>query len=100
MVERRGKYRANVQFRVHFRSGVLEGRATLADLSTKGARLEEATTQPQLGAEVELEIELEPLPVITVQGFVARRTWGGFAVAFGDADAELERFVADAASLV
>ena len=71
VAERRRRHRANVQFRIHFRSGVLEGRATLADLSTKGARLEDASTQPQLGAEVELEIELEPLPVIVVEGFAA-----------------------------
>ncbi len=100
MPERRHRPRAIVQFRVHFRSGVFEGRGSLADLSSLGARLEEASSQPQIGAEVELDIELAPLPKITVKGIVQRRTWDGFAVSFSGNDPELARFVEDAAALV
>ncbi len=100
MPERRRTPRAMVQFRVHFRSGIFEGRGSLADLSVRGARLEEASTQPQIGAEVELDIELPPLPRITAKGVVQRRTWDGFAVVFRGDDPELVRFVEDAASLV
>lgn len=100
MAERRSRPRAIVQFRVSFRSGVFNGRASLADLSTRGARLEEASSQPQIGAEAELDISLPPLPVFTIKGVVQRRTWDGFAVTFSGDDPELERFVADAAALV
>ena len=100
MAERRSHPRANVEFRVSFRSGIFDGRACLADLSTRGARLEEATSQPQIGAEAELEIWLPPLAPFKVKGVVQRRTWDGFAVAFAGDDPDLERFVADAAALV
>jgi hypothetical protein len=79
---------------------VFEGRGSLADLSTLGARLEDASSQPQIGAEIELDIELVPLPKITTKGVVQRRTWDGFAVAFSGDDPELARFVEDAAALV
>ena len=100
LAERRSQPRAIVQFRIKFRSGVFDGRGCLADLSTRGARLEEATVQPQIGAEVELDISLSPLPLFTVKGTVQRRTWNGFAVAFPGDDPELERFVADAAGMI
>ena len=100
MPERRSHPRVIVEFRVHFRSGVVQGRGSLADLSVQGARLEEASSQPQIGAQVELDIELPPLPRITAKGVVQRRTWDGFAVAFDSDDPELARFVEDAASLV
>lgn len=99
-MQRRRSQRVRLPIRVKWRSGRLRGIATLADLSTHGARLEDSRTQPEKGAEIRIAVEVAPLPRIVVAGVVQRLTWDGFVVDFLEVDAELARLIADAAALV
>ncbi len=83
-----------------WRTSRLRGIAALADLSTHGARLEDSRTQPEKGAEIQVALEIAPLPRIVVTGVVQRLTWDGFVVDFFEVDAELARLIADAVALV
>ena len=98
--ERRRNQRVHLVVRVAWATDQLRGRATLADLSASGARLEDSSSQPTPGAEIRVRFEQSPLPRIVVEGIVQRLTWDGFVVDFYDRKPELEAFLADALALV
>jgi len=99
-MERRRSRRVGLTVRVAWASDRLRGRATLADLSAMGARLEDSTNQPRPGAEIRVRFEAAPLPLMEVEGVVQRLTWDGFVVDFYDRKPELDAFLADALALV
>jgi voltage-gated potassium channel len=68
---------------VFFTSGRIEGQGRLADLSSTGARIEDATADIKPGAPITLTLELSQEGFrFEVKGRVARETPGGFAVEF------------------
>jgi voltage-gated potassium channel len=68
---------------VFFSSGRIEGQGRLADLSSTGARIEEATADLKPGAPITMTLELSQEGFrFQVKGRVARETPGGFAIEF------------------
>lgn len=99
-MERRRSRRVGLAVRVAWATAQLRGRATLADLSATGARLEDSSSQPRPGEEIRVRFEAAPLPQIVVEGVVQRLTWDGFVIDFYERKPELEAFLTDALALV
>jgi voltage-gated potassium channel len=79
--ERRAAERLSRSSSVYFTSGRTEGRGTLVDLSSTGARVEDASTRLRPGAPVTLTLELRNEGfTFELRGRVARETQTGFAV--------------------
>ena len=88
-MERRGSVRARTLFDAVFSGGHDEGEGTLADVSSSGALIEDASLSPPLDADVHLAVFVEPTRVVEVTGVVTRRTGTGFAIRFKHCSSEL-----------
>ena len=80
--EQRTGVRHQIEFEVVYNAGREEGIGVLADISTSGVLIEDASLQPKIGAEVQLHLILygDDGPVRLV-GRVNRHTVSGFALA-------------------
>jgi hypothetical protein len=66
---------------VHFEAGFTEGWGTLADISVKGARIDDADPRLEVGSSVRLMISLvEGALPVRLSAKVVRETETGFAV--------------------
>lgn len=96
--------RRSPRFRTRFdaliSSGREEGAGALAEISYSGARVESASTQPPIGAQITLYIFVLPVSPFELSGRVTRHTDTGFAVTYDLFDADIRRLVDDVAALV
>ena len=72
----------------------------LEDISYSGAHFEDATRRPPMDAEVRVFVFIQPVSPFEIAGRVVRHTEQGFAIAYKNLDAEVERLVDDAAAIV
>ena len=73
------------------------GRALLADLSSSGVLLVDASIKPKIGRRVQLYLYLQPPVRFEFEGRVVRHTETGFAL---EVSSEIGRLVDDSAALV
>jgi hypothetical protein len=73
------------------------GRALLADLSSSGVLLVDASAKPQIGRRVHLYLYLKPPVRFEFEGRVVRHTEAGFAL---EVSSKIGRLVDDTAALV
>lgn len=99
-MEKRKNLRFKTRFDTLVSAGACEGAGTLVDISYSGARLEEASFKPQLGANVRLYVFVQPVLPFELVGHVVRVTENGFAMEYDVADPEVRRLVDDVASIV
>lgn len=96
--------RKNLRFKTRFDTlvsmGASEGAGTLVDISYSGARLEDASIKPQLGASVRLYVFVQPVLPFELVGHVVRVTDEGFAMEYDVGDPEVRRLVDDVAAIV
>lgn len=98
--ERRLSRRAITHFETLFSSGRLEGSGVLCDFSSTGARIEEATGKPTIGARVVLFTPLQDSDrSFETPGSVVRHTEGGFAIEFEKAPIDLQQLLEDAGAV-
>ncbi len=99
--DRRRTPRFRSRFDVLVSAGEREGAGVLAEISYGGARLDESSIQPPVGARVRLYVFMQPVSPFELSGVVSRHTDdGGFAVTFEPFDAEIRRLVDDVGALV
>jgi hypothetical protein len=83
----RRSHRIRTWFETHFSSQRQEGEGVLTDISYTGARLEDTSIQPRLGAPTVLYVSLpDDSKPFQVEGTVTRHTDTGFAIDFKDQD--------------
>jgi hypothetical protein len=99
-MERRKDIRFGTRFDALFSSGPAEGAGVLADLSYSGARIEEASLQPDLGTSVRLYIFVQPVAPFELIGSVMRHTESGFVIVYEVFDPEVRRLVDDVSAMV
>ena len=96
--------RKHPRFRTRFdtlcSSGREEGAGVLTDISYAGARLEETSFQPEIGAKVTLYVFVQPVSPFQLQGNVVHRTENGFAIEYLAENEEIRRLVDDVAAIV
>lgn len=100
--DRRDDTRFRRPAHVLYRSGDVEGKGILHDLSRGGARVEKATSPLEIGARVDLTLSVRgDLFPVEITAAVSRRTETGFAVEFDESDSVLrgllEPMIADLA---
>jgi len=78
----------------------VHGAGELVEISYAGARLDEASARPPVGARVTLYVFVAPIAPFEVTGRVARHTETGFAVSYDLFDPDIRRLVDDVAALV
>ncbi len=92
--ERRAAPRFRIKAPVNFEAGFTEGWGTLADISTKGARIDEADPRLKKGSSVRLMISLvEGALPVKLKAKVVRETERGFAVEFAELEPRLEQLI-------
>jgi hypothetical protein len=92
--ERRAAPRFSIKGPVNFEAGFTEGWGTLADISTKGARIDDADPRLKKGSRVGLMISLvEGALPIRVTAKVVRETERGFAVEFAELEPRLKQLI-------
>ena len=83
---RRTEQRFELRIPVDYESCGIQSKGLLWDISTTGARIEQAS-QPQLGTEVKLTLAFFPgATPVALRGEVVRQTESGFAVKFHHLD--------------
>ena len=87
-MERRRNIRTQVLFDTVYTSGRAEGEAILTDVSSTGARVEDASVRPPLHAEVRLVVLPLEAKEVRLVGVVVRHTVSGFAVRFKEPSPE------------
>lgn len=96
--------RRSPRFRTRFdaliAAGEAPGAGELVEISYAGARLEDASTRPPVGARVTLYVFVAPVAPFELSGQVARHTETGFAVSYDLFDPDIRRLVDDVAALV
>lgn len=96
--------RRHPRFRTRFdtlcSSGREEGAGVLADISYAGARLEETSFQPEIGAKVTLYVFIQPVSPFELQGTVVHSSGTGFAIEYLTENDEIRRLVDDVAAIV
>ena len=96
--------RKHPRFRTRFdtlcSSGREEGAGVLADISYAGARLEDASFSPEVGAKVTLYVFVQPVSPFQLQGKVVHRSEGSFAIEYLAESDEIRRLVDDVAAIV
>ncbi len=92
--ERRIEVRYRDRYKVVFRTDEEQGSGTLHDISLSGARVDEATLQPEPGTRLRLEFapRADCLPV-EILAQVVRECGSGFAVEFSAIDPRLKRLL-------
>lgn len=97
----RRSHRIRTWFETHFSSQRREGEGVLTDISYTGARLEDTSIQPHLGAQVVLYVSLpDDSKPLQIEGAVTRHTDTGFAIDFSDQDETIREGVDRVARLV
>ena len=97
---RRRCARVKIRLETLYASERQEGTGVLADLSHRGALLEDSSIQPRLGAPIRLYVLVRPVAPFELVGNVVRHTDGGFAVEFEKLGPDAQSLVDDAAALV
>ena len=96
--------RRSLRFKTHFdvlySAGPEEGAGVLSEVSYAGARLENTSLRPALGARVKLYVFVQPVMPFELEGHVARITDSGFAIQYELFDPEIRRLVDDLCALV
>jgi hypothetical protein len=77
-----------------------EGAGILADISYSGARIENASLQPEVGTCVRFYVFVQPVLPFELIGHVVRVTEDGFAIEYAVSDPEVRRLVDDVAAIV
>ncbi len=81
--ERRDPQRYELRIPVDYQSSGRQGTGLLWDISTSGARIEQAPVSVQVGTEVTLLLAFLPgATPVSLRGEVVRQTKSGFAVKF------------------
>jgi len=97
----RRSHRIRTWFETHFSSQRREGEGVLTDISYTGARLEDTSIQPHIGAHTVLYVSLpDDSKPFQVEGSVARHTDTGFAIEYKDQDASIREGVDRVSRLV
>jgi hypothetical protein len=97
----RRSHRIRTWFETHFSSQRREGEGVLTDISYTGARLEDTSIQPHVGAHTVLYVSLpDDSKPFQVEGKVARHTDTGFAIDYEDQDASIREGVDRVSRLV
>jgi hypothetical protein len=92
--ERRKTPRIRLLSHVFFWAGRVEGSGTLHDLSSGGARIEDASPTMKVGSAIKLTFALNDNDApIDLRGEVVRSTSTGFAVKFTDVNDELKEWI-------
>lgn len=99
-MDQRKHPRFRTRFDVLCAAGQAEGAGVLADISYSGARIEEASLQPELHSDVRLYVFVQPISPFELIGRVVRHGPGGFAIEYSVEDAEVRRLVDDVAAIV
>jgi len=99
-MEQRKDPRFRTRFDALISAGAMEGAGILADISYSGARLDDASHTPPVGASVRLYVFVHPVMPFEIEGQVVRATESGFAIRYEVADAEVRRLVDDVAAIV
>jgi hypothetical protein len=99
-MEQRRSPRFRTRFDALIAAGPQQGAGELAEISYAGARLDDASTRPPVGARVTLYVFVAPVSPFELTGQVARHTETGFAVSYDLFDPEIRRLVDDVAALV
>jgi hypothetical protein len=97
---RREAPRFKAEFETLFSNERQEGAGLLADLSYRGARIDESSLQPKVGAVLRLYVFLQPVSPVELTGTVIRHTETGFAISFAADSPEIRRLVDDLGALV
>ena len=96
-MERRSQARIETRFEVVWSAGSLDGQGSLRILSLSGAWIDDASTQPLLGARVRivvLDLVEEARDPLVADGVVVRRSSEGFAIEFHAASSpEIKRLL-------
>ncbi len=81
--QRREPQRYELRIPVDYQSSGSQGKGLLWDISTSGARIEQASVSMQLGTEITLMLAFLPgATPVSLRGEVIRQTESGFAVKF------------------
>ena len=92
--ERRRAFRFRIKGPVHFEAGFTEGWGTLADISTTGARIDDADPRLKEGSSVRMMISLvEGALPVKLKAKVVRETETGFAVEFVELEPRLKQLI-------
>ena len=91
--DRRRSPRHRSRFDALVSAGEREGAGTLAEISYVGARLDDSSIQPPVGARVRLYVFVQPVAPFELAGIVTRHTETGFAIGFEPFDAAIRRLV-------
>ena len=94
-MDRRRAPRFKAKFDTLCSNGEQGGAGVLTDISYVGARLEEVSQLPDLGANVTLYVFVEPAAPVELSGHVARLTETGIAIHFDLFDDEVRLLVDD-----
>jgi hypothetical protein len=97
---RRQAHRLKAEFETLFSNDRQEGAGLLADLSYGGARIDEVSLQPKVGATLRLYVFLQPVNPVELIGTVIRHTDTGFALSFPETSPEIRQLVDDLGALV
>ena len=96
--------RRSLRFRARFDTLISgdseEGAGILSEISYAGARVDEASTKPEVGTKVTLYVFIQPVAPFELHGEVVRHCEGGFAVEYKDLSDELRALVDEAAAVV
>lgn len=98
--EKRREARVKTRFEALYASERVEGTGVLADLSYRGARIENPSLWLRPGAHARLYVFVRPVAPFELVGTVVRVDEHGFAVEFEKLDDELRALVDDAAAVV
>ena len=98
-MEKRKDIRCRTRFDALFSSGAAEGAGVLVNLSSSGARIEEASLQPDLGTSVRLYIFVQPVAPFELVGSVTRHTESGFVVLYEVSDPEVRHLIDDVSGM-
>jgi hypothetical protein len=99
-MEGRRSPRFRTRFDALIESDTAHGAGELAEISYAGARLDDTSVRPPVGARVVLYVFVAPVAPFELAGHVARHTETGFAVTYDLFDPEVRRLVDDVAALV
>ncbi len=99
-MENRKALRVKTRFDVLYSNGPSEGAGVLVDLSYSGARMDQASLQPDVGTRVRLYVFVQPIQPFEMIGHVVRVTDVGFALEWEVSDPDLRHLVDDVAAIV
>ncbi|HEY5657234.1 MAG TPA: PilZ domain-containing protein [Myxococcota bacterium] len=100
VVNNRKNPRFRTRFDVLYTNTEAEGAGILVDISYSGARIEDASMRPEVGASVRFYVFVQPVLPFELIGHVVRVTEKGFAIEYDVCDPEVRRLVDDVAAIV